>query len=170
MALTRDGVSRLVQEQLDSIRDSAVKEGLIRILVLPEQHLRDWDYGTPGEQFPCWTVAVHEGSGISLVYSEHGFGPKAPWGLVGTTTLWFGMDSGWFLQLRDCFLDSPAATELSIWQVVKDDGLSTVELIQTNLPWDGAWKLQKMLMKSSDGALFHVRSRPDTAAGTPSSP
>jgi hypothetical protein len=164
--LASDDIVRLVQEQLASIRDPIVREGLSRVLVRPEQHLRNWDYGWPGERLACWTIAVHEPTLTSLVYSAHGFGPKAPWGLVHTNDLWFGMDSGWFMTLRDCFLDSWAAGDLPIWQVVRNPHSANAEILHTDLNSDQAFKLQDVLRRTAKGAIFAVLARPDDATST----
>lgn len=164
MSLASDSISRLVQEELASIQDPVVREGLIRILIPPERHVRNWDYGWPGERFACWTLAVHGQSERSLVYCERGFGPNAPWGLVHATNLWFGNESNWYRSLRDCFLDSWAAAELPIWQVVRNPRSANVEILHSNLGLDKALKLQEVLMRNARGAKLTVLARPDAAA------
>jgi hypothetical protein len=55
--LTRDQVASLVREQLERIRDSTVREVLGSFIAEPVRRLLDWDYGPPGQRFPCWIVA-----------------------------------------------------------------------------------------------------------------
>jgi hypothetical protein len=81
-------------------------------LVAPHYHQRDWDYGQQGERYPCWTVAEHPASKTAIVFSDYGFGPRMPWGLVWMTDTWFGMDSGWFETLEAAFRDSFAWDEV----------------------------------------------------------
>jgi hypothetical protein len=162
--LASDDVSRVVQEQMASIADPVVREGLTRILIPPEHHLRNWDYGWPGERLACWTLAVHRQLERSLVYCERGFGPTLPWGLVHATNLWFGKQSDWYRSLRDCFLDSWAAGYLPIWQVVKNPSSANVEIVHSDLGLDRAIKLQEVLMRTARGAKFTVLARRDSAA------
>ena len=41
-----------------------------------------WEYGKPGEQYPCWTVLKHDGSETGICYCDFGFGWRSHWGLV----------------------------------------------------------------------------------------
>ena len=82
----------------------------------------DWEYGAPGEQFPCCVVLAELKSSGAIVYCEDGFGPRNPWGLISLRTdepkyMSMGMDSGWFPTLMDAFFESWAATDLPIWRV-----------------------------------------------------
>ncbi len=164
MTRSVDEVRDMVLEQLGSIRDSVVREGLARILVEPRQHLRTWDYDPQGQQFPCWTVAVHSSSDTSIVYSDHGFGPRSPWGLVSTKDLFFGMDSGWFATLQDCFVESFAACELSIWQVVGHARSAREETLHRDVPMDAAFQLRDALAEQNPETKYHVLPRADETA------
>jgi hypothetical protein len=108
---TPEEIERLVVAELERITDLRVLTVLRPLLVSPTRHERDWDYGQPGERYPCWTVAEHPPSGTSIVFSDYGFGPRLPWGLVWIEGPWFGMDSGWFQTLQEAFLDSIAWAE-----------------------------------------------------------
>jgi hypothetical protein len=99
-------VRERVEAELASIQDDVVREGLRSFLVEPELHVREWDYGRPGTVFECWYVAKAPATGFALVYSDHGFGPGNPWGIVRTSDRAIGMDAGWFLRLEDAFVDS----------------------------------------------------------------
>lgn len=55
--------------------------------------------------YPCWTVAIDEPTDTSIVFSDYGFGPTFPWGVVPTSDNWFGMDGGWFETLEEAFRD-----------------------------------------------------------------
>lgn len=113
MALDASKVSALVEEQLARVADPQAV-GLIRgLLVPPRCELRPWDYGAPGEKYPCWIVAEHRQSSTGIVYCEHGFGPKCPWGLlwISGEHLSMGMDSGWYDSLADAVRESFAWPE-----------------------------------------------------------
>lgn len=109
---TANEIQRLVEAQLVHIKDVRVRDALQSILVSPTCHQRDWDYGQEGERYPCWTVAEHLTSETAIVFSDYGFGPRMPWGLVWIRDTWFGMDSGWFETLEEAFRDSKAWEEV----------------------------------------------------------
>ena len=68
-----------------------------------------WDYGDPGQTYPCWIVAYDPESNLAFAYSEHGFGPSYPWGLFRKgPDQSMGMDSSWYLTLEDVFRGSLA--------------------------------------------------------------
>jgi hypothetical protein len=157
-------VSALVAEQLNAIRDPLVREGLSRLVVTPERHMLGWDYGEPGEQYPCWTVAVHPTFDTWLVYSEQGFGPQLPWGMVSSSRLRSGMDSSWYPNLRDCFLESWMSAELPIWQVVQRGEGDEALLLRANMTFDDAYDICDALRESGDGAKYDVLPRGDDAA------
>ena len=98
-------VAKLVEEQLSKITDPNVAESLKKFLVPPRCELRDWDYGSPGEQFPCWIVFEHEKSNSCIAYCEHGFGPAMPWGvlLLRGKNRSMGMDCNWSETLEEAF-------------------------------------------------------------------
>ena len=76
---TPEEVLELVREQLGRIRSESVRSDLAQLLVTPTRHLRNWDYGPKGQQYPCWTVAEDPARDTAYVYSDCGFGPEHPW-------------------------------------------------------------------------------------------
>ena len=44
--------------------------------------MRGWDFGEPGQKFPCWIVLDHLPTNTCIAYCENGFGPSYPWGLL----------------------------------------------------------------------------------------
>ena len=67
-----------------------------------------WDYGEPNETYPCWMVVGEPNvQNVGVIYCDHGFGPRKPWGLVWLkeTTPSMGMDSGWFSTVREAVAD-----------------------------------------------------------------
>ena len=128
----REILNTLIRSELDCINNEIIKKRLKNILIDPVQHVRKWDYGKNKESFICWTVGVDDKFDTSIIYSDFGFGPENPWGLVSNNTESFGMDTGWFSSLVDCFLDSKMANELTIWELRKING-NSVELIEQNL-------------------------------------
>ena len=100
-------VAVLVKEELVRIADKELAAALAKILVPPRRGLLEWDYG--GEpNYPGFVVAEHHASGTGLAFSEHGFGPASPWGLIFLAHPGFGMDSGWYTTLEGAFRESMA--------------------------------------------------------------
>jgi hypothetical protein len=135
----------LVDHELMGLSDTRVVAHIRGLLVEPSIVLRDWDYGKPGEQFPCWAVLNDFGSNTGIAYCEYGFGPRCPWGLVWLGSddhraLSIGMDSGWFSTFLDAYFDSFAATDLPIWQVFRVDPAGTRVLLTGELSWEAAWQ------------------------------
>jgi len=66
---------------------------------------RLWSYDD--SEYPCWIVLEDKVSNVGVAYCEHGFGPKAPWGLLGLTDnhLHMGDDSAWFPSLEQAVRD-----------------------------------------------------------------
>jgi hypothetical protein len=128
----------LIEGELAIVRDSRVVAHIRGMLVEPYQLLRSWDYGQPGQQYPCWMVLNDIHSGAEIGYCEHGFGPGCPWGLVSSSPDYpnMGMDSGWYRTFLDAFFESFAVVELPIWKVFK------VEPDGTRIPLtdEGGWK------------------------------
>lgn len=106
-------VAARVAAELEMIADPGVAAALRELLVPPRACLLDWDYGHKHPEFrdpryPGFIVAEHPDSDTAIAFSEYGFGPRCPWGLVFLSKPGFGMDSGWFTDLEAAFRDSMA--------------------------------------------------------------
>jgi hypothetical protein len=64
-----EGVRIRAQREASLVSDDLVRDALRAMLIQPELHFRNWDYGEPGERYPCWTVARDEASDTAIVYS-----------------------------------------------------------------------------------------------------
>jgi hypothetical protein len=149
-------IKSLVKSEMERITNPIVKNALEDILVNPIQHMRKWDYGTKGEEFVCWTVAIDKNSDTALVYSDYGFGPESPWGLVFQSYLYFGMDTGWFTNLKDSFLDSTMSSELLIWNVEKKINAFSKELIAANLTLKESFALRDKMTLGDSAFVYTV--------------
>jgi hypothetical protein len=102
-----DVVLRLVREEISRFERRDLVETVGQFVVQPYCQNRRWNYGTPGQTFPCWIVVDPPSSNVGIAYCEFGFGPKAPWGLLflsgGSNDM--GADSGWFVSLEDAAAD-----------------------------------------------------------------
>ena len=108
--LTSKDVAALVSRELERIADQALLTRLQELLVTPYPVEREWDYGTPGERFTCWTVLEHASSNTAIAYCDRGFGPSYPWGLVFLSGphMGIGMDALWHLTLESAMRESMA--------------------------------------------------------------
>lgn len=157
METTTQHIKAIVQDQMMKIKDPFVKSALEEILIEPCIHIREWDYGTNGEEFECWTIAVDHFADTSLIYCEYGFGPECPWGLVFSSMSHFGMDSSWFTSLEDCFLESRTAAELPIWFIERRFESGKSEIIAENLTSDEAFLI--INNRTKENKEYHVKSR-----------
>jgi len=114
MTRTAEEIDRLVESALEATMPTEAAR--IRALrVRPRCELRPWDYGAPGDTHPCWVVLEHPESNTAIVYSDVGFGPKMPWGLlfISGEHMSMGMDSSWFTSLDEAFRNSWASEEVN---------------------------------------------------------
>jgi hypothetical protein len=107
-----DSISKLVERELLQMADPVLVKRIRELLVLPYPVSREWDYGSPGQCFTCWTVLEHPFSNTGVAYCAEGFGPSYPWGLVFLTgpRMDIGMDCSWYASLEDAVRNSMAWT------------------------------------------------------------
>jgi hypothetical protein len=98
---TSEEMVELFEVSLATFRLPAVAALARGLLIHPRRHLREWDYGSPGQQFECWLIAELPGGTHGIVYSDDG---HTGWGLVRLDYLWFGPDSYWFSEIEDAFV------------------------------------------------------------------
>jgi hypothetical protein len=165
MPCTAADVAAHVARELPTLADADVREALRSRIIPPEEHVRKWEWGAPGETYPCWTVVSDPATDTAIVYSEHGFGPSAPWGLVFISRPWFGMDSAWFRRLEDAFVDSFMAAGLPIWDVAVEDAPRTFRRLAASLTTDEAFAIRDDLAARDPGGRYHVLYRSMPADG-----
>jgi hypothetical protein len=144
MPIDAEALRALVDSELEHLSDARVKAQIRRLLVASQPVLRDWDYGKPGEQFPCWPVLSDSTSNTGIAYCESDFGPRNPWGLVWLEgdekqQMSMGMDCGWFPTFLDAYFDSRVAADLPIWRVLKTTSTGDREPITEENTWEAAW-------------------------------
>jgi hypothetical protein len=84
MSVTARVLETAIEGELAGVSDSRVVQHIRGMLVAPHVVLRNWDYGEPGQQYPCWFVLQDAQSSGEIAYCEYGFGPRCPWGLVSS--------------------------------------------------------------------------------------
>jgi hypothetical protein len=145
MAIDAGTLKATIEHELERLSDARVAAQIRSLLVEPKAVLRNWDYGKPGEQYPCWAVLSDGDSKTGIVYCESGFGPRNPWGLVWLGSdedehMSMGMDSGWFPAFLDAYFDSFAATQLPIWRVFKTGPSGVRQPITEESSWQATWE------------------------------
>ena len=143
MTINADTLKLKIAEELATVSDQRVLEHIRTLLVDPKIVFRDWDYGEPGQRFPCWTVFEDPVSETAIAFCEQGFGPTYPWGLVHLSEDdggGMGMDCAWYLNFLDTFYESMSATRLAIWQVVKTAADGHKIVLTEDLSWQVAWQ------------------------------
>ena len=147
-------INKLVHQELKKIKNAVVKEGISLLLLSePIPHLRKWEYGEEDEKFECWTIAVDSKTETAIVFSDYG---HQGWGLVSTINLEFGMDCGWFNNLMECYLNSFAASELSIWSVMKETENGNKVRLTNKMKMDVAFNERDRFADVDVNGSYHV--------------
>lgn len=155
-------LKRLIEAEVATVRDRRIVEQIQCLLVEPSLTMRGWDYGNEDQEYPCWTVLSD--AGHCIVFCEHGFGPRTPWGLIedkADRPATMGMDTGWFSNFLDAFFESGAASSLPIWQVFQIDTDEWVlgKSVTEELSWDAARRRCEAL-RAENPALNYVVHQP----------
>jgi hypothetical protein len=162
MSVDAEKLKALIDHELEHLSDARVLKHIRGLLVESEIVYRAWDYGAPGEKYPCWTVLKHAASNTGIAYCEQGFGPRCPWGLVGLgedeQQGSMGMDSGWFTSFLDAYFESLAAADLPIWRVFKESTWSATgsgEPITEEDSWTASWAKVEEYRKADSASRYH---------------
>ena len=132
-----------IEKEITHLDDHRVADYLRNQLLPPFVISRRWDYGQSDDHYPCWTVLRNKKYDTDIVYSEHGFGPRLPWGLVFSDAEegHMGMDSSWHIGFLDACFDSRVVIDLPIWKVFERDQDGELSIISNEGTWDDTWKL-----------------------------
>ena len=103
---TPEEIRLLVEGAIGEIRDSLIAEGLRTFLIPPRQQMRTWDWQKPYVKYPVWMVAESSQYDYGIVFSDYGFAPEHPWGLVFPSHDNFDADYGWLPTLEEAYRDS----------------------------------------------------------------
>lgn len=99
---TTQGIEQLLGHEISRIAEQGLVNHIRTLLIPVGRTDAAWGYGEGDLRYPCWMVAFDAGSNRLIVYSEHGFGPAYPWGVLDRTpTLSMGSDDMWYLSLED---------------------------------------------------------------------
>lgn len=100
-------VQALVESELARIKDARLLQEIRSLLISPRCEHRGWDYGSPGQTFPCWFVLESRTVAVGIAYCDQGFGPTHPWGLMFLTgpRTSMGMETSWHRSFEEAYLD-----------------------------------------------------------------
>lgn len=115
-------IAALIERDLSSADDRHAVDQICSMLVEPILIQCRWDYvgwnaaNTPSV-CPCWTVLTDTHTRVAIVFSELGFGPRSPWGLIPMDEEQpsMGPDSAWFPTFHQAaadVLDLPTSHEM----------------------------------------------------------
>ncbi len=159
MTVTATTLLKIVSAELAALNDARITEHVRSLLVPPVPVVRAWDYGTPDEAYPCWSVLEHKRSNTGIAYCESGFGPSDPWGLVflnGTEYMSIGMDAAWYPRFLDAYFESMAASELHIWRVLREDEEDPpARFVTPEGNWDETWAEVERLRAQHPQRRYH---------------
>ena len=74
------------------------------------------------------------------------------------------MDSGWFDNLEDCFLESHLAGSLPIWCLEKENEFKSRETLEENITIDKAFEIRDNLMTADKKTRYHIEPRKNNSA------
>jgi hypothetical protein len=103
---TTDEVRLLVEAEVRMIASAIIVQGVQTFLVEPRLEMRTWEWGKPLADFPVWIVAESSRYDYGIAFSDYGFAPDHPWGLVFLSHNEFNADYCWFPTLQDAYKDS----------------------------------------------------------------
>lgn len=109
--LSGSDIANLVRSQLSGIQDAELAACIQAHLVQPYVVTGRWQYGAPGQTYPCWVVLEDPASGTAVVFSEFGFAPSDPWGIMVLNDLAMGMDCNWHVSLEHAVRNCPLWAE-----------------------------------------------------------
>lgn len=108
---TADEIRVLVEGAIGVINDSFIAEGLRAFLIPPRQQMRTWDWEKPYVKYPVWVVGASSHYDYGIAFSDYGFAPELPWGLVFSSGDNFDADYCWFPTLEKAYRDSQLIEE-----------------------------------------------------------
>lgn len=110
---TEEDIRLLVEGAVRGISNSTVTEGLKSFLVHPRREMRTWDWQQPHTQYPVWVVAESPRYDYGIVFSDYGFAPQRPWGLVFSSHDNFDADYCWYPSLEEAYKESRLVEEFA---------------------------------------------------------
>jgi hypothetical protein len=106
-------IQLLVENEIKTIADATVVEGIRSFLIVPRLEMRTWDWHAPRTQYPVWMVAESSRYDYGIAFSDYGFAPEHPWGLVFVSHSNFDADYCWYSTLEQAYRESRLIEEFT---------------------------------------------------------
>jgi hypothetical protein len=103
---TVEEVRVLVEAEMAKVESPDIAKGLRTFLITPRLEMRTWDWHTPLKDYPVWIVAESSRFDYGIAFSDYGFGPEHPWGLVFLSPSNFDADYCWYAALEEAYNES----------------------------------------------------------------
>jgi hypothetical protein len=110
---TGDEVRVLVEAEVEKFSSANFAKGLKTFLVKPRLEMRMWDWNKPLKEYPVWIVAESSRFDYGIAFSDYGFAPDHPWGLVFLSPSNFDADYCWYPTLEQAYKESRLLEEYS---------------------------------------------------------
>src|SRR5260370_39341323 len=98
---TTDEVRILVETQMRKITSRSLARGLETFLTNPRPEMRVWGWSKKPAEYPVWVIAESSRYDYGIVFSDYGFAPEHPWGLIFLSHSGFDADYCWYPTLED---------------------------------------------------------------------
>ena len=103
---TGEEVRVLVEAEVAKFTSPDFAKGLKTFLVKPRSEIRTWDWHKPLKEFQVWIVAESSRFDYGIAFSDYGFGPEYPWGLVFSSHSNCDADYCWYSSLEEAYKES----------------------------------------------------------------
>jgi hypothetical protein len=103
---TADEVRVDVDREVQKIDDASLLQGIKTFLITPRVEMRTWGWEKIPADYPVWIIAESSRYDYGIAFSDYGFAPEHPWGLVFLSHRNFDADYCWYSTLEDAYKDS----------------------------------------------------------------
>jgi hypothetical protein len=110
---TVEDIRSLVENQIQNFASPAVVAGIQSFLIAPRLEMRTWDWNKAQATYPIWIVAESSKFDYGIAFSDYGFAPEHPWGLVFSSHSNFDADYCWYSTLEQAYTESRLIEEYS---------------------------------------------------------
>ncbi len=101
---SKDEMHALIDNEIESMEPN-LKEYALSLLVPLREKVLKWEYGND-EEFKAWVFADFGERNVGAAYCLGGHGASGDtWGLIFTNDNCFGMDAGWYSNLKAMLTD-----------------------------------------------------------------
>jgi hypothetical protein len=103
---TIEEIQLLTENELRKIASPHIVEGLRAFLIEPRLEMRSWDWHKPMADYTVWIVTESRQYDYGIAFSDYGFAPERPWGLIFLSHSNFDADYCWCPTLEEAYKES----------------------------------------------------------------